>query len=492
MNAPIRELPEKELMYFNGVNAVTGQYVVPPMNAQEVALLGLGQRIDEKELNALRARLRLRQPIFGVIEGVDPRKLEETGWGVIFAAGADPKVRDALKPLLDRRKSQAGDRYQEYADERAYRHAPQPESKWQYLARLKVPTSGAVDPEKMPYYLLIVGDPETIPYSFQYQMDVAYAVGRIHFDTLEEYARYAESVVEAETGQSKRPRQAAFFGVQNQEDWATYYSVTQLVIPLADFVTQDQPSWTVRTLLKEETRKDQLARLLGGMEAPALLFTASHGMRFPGDDPKQVDQQGALLCQEWPGPLSGINPIPEDHYYSAQDVSDNANLSGMITFHFACYGAGTPRKNDFYRFDQFYTPSASPIIENAPQSFVARLPQRLLGHPNGGALAVVAHVDRSFGYSFMGDDQYGKPMQVAQLGDYRSMLKQLMEGYPIGSALEFFNERYAEVASDLQNLQNDIDNGLQFEAWQFVSMWTTNNDSRNFIIVGDPAVRLMA
>ena len=35
-----------------------------------------------------------------------------------------------------------------------------------------------------------------------------------------------------------------------------------------------------------------------------------------------------------------------------------------------------------------------------------------------------------------------------------------------------------------------FEDGKMVEDWQVVSMWTTSYDSRNFVIVGDPAVRL--
>ena len=48
---------------------------------------------------------------FGPVPWVKPENLNETGWGVIFPAGDDPKIkdiRDALSELLDHRREQAG------------------------------------------------------------------------------------------------------------------------------------------------------------------------------------------------------------------------------------------------------------------------------------------------------------------------------------------------------------------------------------------------
>ena len=128
--------------------------------------------------------------------------------------------------------------------------------------------------------------------------------------------------------------------------------------------------------------------------APALLFSASHGMSFPAGDSRQLPHQGALLCQDWPGPKEHKGRIPEDYYFSADDLTADHNLLGMLAFFFACYGAGTPHMDDFYR-KAFMERKAI-----APHAFLSQLPQRMLTHSKGGALAVVGHVERAWGYSF--------------------------------------------------------------------------------------------
>jgi hypothetical protein len=167
----------REPLIFNGVDGATGKYLLPPLTPHDISVVAQGDQLDPAHLRELMQWWeRTSQAHFGPIEGIDPTNLAEAGWGVIFAHGADPAVKYALQDLLQHRHYLAGDYYKEFTGPAAYRPS---ESKQAFLARHGI-GPGPADPKKVPYYLLIVGDPESIPYSFQYQLDVQYAVGRIH------------------------------------------------------------------------------------------------------------------------------------------------------------------------------------------------------------------------------------------------------------------------------------------------------------------------
>ncbi len=463
-------MAEETKLFFNGINGVSGDYELPPMTPHQLAQVVSGEEVDEGFLSELKQR---REAHWTVREGVDPTDIGKSGWGIVMAYNADPAIRETLSELLEHRKRQAGERYKEYLGPEGYRPD---ETKNKWLARHGM-GPGPADPDKIPYYLLIVGDPETIPYRFQNQLDVQYAVGRIHFDTLDEYAAYARSVVQSETSGLALPKQATFFGVRTPDDPATMMSADHMIKPLSVEMAK-QAGWQVNTLLEAQATKANLAGLINSGKTPTLLYTASHGMGFPKGDARQLPHQGALLCQDWPGAGKWKQPIPPDFYFSADDVSSEARLLGSLAFFFACYGAGTPR------LDEFAQQATKQRTEIAAQSFISHLPRRLLSHPQGGMLAVIGHVERAWGYSFMWD-RAGE-----QLVPFESTLQSVMAGKPIGYALEYFNERYAEISSDLTVMIEDLNFGGKVDEVALAGLWTANNDARAYVIIGDPAVRL--
>ena len=176
-----------DLLVFNGVDATSGDYLLPPMPAATVSLAARGEVVDPEHLRELRERhWAASESFLGVKEGVDPTDLAQSGWGVVFATDGDPAVREALAELLDHRRAQAGPRFREFSGADAYRPG---ESKQDFLARHGA-GPGAVDPTRVPYYLMLVGSPVAIPYRVQYQLDVQHAVGRLDLGAPEAYASY--------------------------------------------------------------------------------------------------------------------------------------------------------------------------------------------------------------------------------------------------------------------------------------------------------------
>jgi hypothetical protein len=471
-----------DLVTFNGVDADTGDYLTPPAPLPGVASEIRGGPAAGPHLDELRRRRRDDEDSLGIMFGRDPQNLGSAGWGLVVPDPVDPAVLEALEPLLALRREQAGSLFKQLAVHPG-------ESKDAFLRRYDM-TPGPADPRRVPYYLLIVGGPTQIPFAFQYQLDVAYGVGRVHFDSPDDYARYAATVAAAERpagAAAERPAGAGpepvhVFAVRNPGDTPTALSAARLAQPLAAELRELAAGQAVTEDVGEAATRQRLQDLLEQRASP-ILFTASHGLGAGGgaDGDRQREIQGALLCQDWPGPLAASRAVTEDHYLAGAHICRDRPVRPRVMFSFACYGAGTPSISDFS------DGGSGPRSRLAAESFVARLPQRLLANPAGGALAFVGHVDRAWSYSFLwkGIDP--------QITSFASTMLALARGSRLGWAMESLNSRYAEVATELTSRMDENRRyGKAIDDAELVGLWTAHNDARSYVVFGDPAVRAVA
>jgi hypothetical protein len=470
-----------ERIYLNGINALTGEYLAPPLTAAQAAALARSTPPPAERANWFRRLLqRFAGRFFGLPMDVDPTDLAQAGWAIVFPPGTPDAVRKALQPLVEHRSRQAPpDRFKMLE----YRAG---ESREQWLGRHGA-HSADVEPAVVPYYVLLVGGPDAIPFEFQYLLDIDYAVGRLAFDRPEDYGRYAEAVVAYETGPAvPNGREVVYWGTRHEGDAATQLSADCMITPLAEGepaagTAPAKPAiaarlkYRSRCLKGEEATKANLLEVLHarGQTAPALLFTASHGMGgWPRGDPRQRRANGALLCQDW----AGFGTIHAAHYLTAAEVEADARLQGLVAFLFACYGAGTPQYDNFLR-----DPARGPV-EIADGPFVAALPQRLLA---GGALAVVGHVERAWGYSIQ------PPGVGAQLLPFRNLIGRVLAGEPVGHATQDFSQRYAAASAELLNkVDPSLPEARRPADLDLAWTWVERNDAQNYLVLGDPAARL--
>ena len=470
-------------LFLNGIDGVTGQYLVPPVKLPAAAKMA-APREASSYVQRWKNWILDHSPLllgFDTMFGVDKADPTQAGWAVVFHAQASEEVRRSLEPLIAHRRTQM-------APDLVHVLTYLPgEPAHKFLSRHGTPM-GDVEPTQVPYYLLLVGGPDKIPFDIQHTLSLFHAVGRLCFDTPEEYTRYAESIVAYEKGASvPNHRQVSWWSPKHLGDRSTQLSTDQLVIPLTRGAPADQPpqphktiaaklGYASREAIEDDATKEWLLAALHGREArPAVLFTASHGLGFPANDARQRTEQGALLSQDW----TGFGAMAPAHYVAASDIQDDARLHGLVAFFFACFGMGTPTHDEFP-----LNPTRSGDAL-ASAAFVAALPRRLLSHPGGGALAVIGHVERAWGFSI-------KPLEMAQASThaFKNTLAKIMAGEPVGHALRDFRDRFSAANNLLLNhLDPNMPNN-KLAPRELLHRWIERNDARNYVVLGDPAVRI--
>jgi hypothetical protein len=146
---------------------------------------------------------------------IDPTNLGEpleAGWGVIVPADEDPAMRAPVQPLIQHRGDQIGRLPPIFTYESGM-------SVMDFLYHYGV-RCGLAQVAKVPYYLLIPGDPATIPFRLQSGLSLEYATGRLHFDHPNAYAEYVERVLAHEQGGAPDAHKVLFWAPETPGDGA--------------------------------------------------------------------------------------------------------------------------------------------------------------------------------------------------------------------------------------------------------------------------------
>jgi hypothetical protein len=397
---------------------------------------------------------------------VDPSNLAETGWAVVVPADSSPAILPALEPLLEVRRGQAGKLF------RVLEYWPGDDAK-AFLNRhrtSKFPTSVT----EVPGYLLLVDDPTRISFSMQVLLGLGRGVGRLAFKTIDEYANYARAAAKRETAANRGAGRVVLFSPGAANEPPLEGADTRVLEPL--LTGRHLAERAVDTLAGESATKQRLAEAIRRGPTPDLLVTITQSLVFPPAHTRQRTQQGCLLCA--PAATNTVGTGLSDRAWSSSDIEDDDDLRGLISLHVGSFCAGTER------LDSLAVQMFKEQLLLAPEPFISALAQRQLGHSRP-SLAVIGQTDR---LTLCGPAD----TRWVALGLFvRDFVNRVLRGSTVGHALMTGSKIWAQAATDLALKLEDAALGATVDHAGIASAWVNKQAFGSFILLGDPAVRLV-
>lgn len=465
-----------------GLDVTTGQRLFQPLSEQEFGLQVLrGLQRNADRFDAVREAHSTAVAFRGEIERrptVDLGDPRQAGWSYLLST-SDRRAaewKEALLPLAE------------------HRGMPNPERPLLFDGR-----DGGSWPDWIldvfgpfqkhrPHYLLIIGGPDQVPFRLQSFLDSTAAVGRLDFGTPEELRAYVEKVLRLESADDPVvSRRGLVFATDHGWPDPTWLSRRYLAKPIEERM-RDHHGLEVEALVAHKASGEALGECTGGV-SPAVVFTAGHGQFVSVEDEVLRRRlNGAVVCQ----PGAGAQLL------TAEDIARHESFAeGAVFFQFACFGYGTPAESGFSHW--FEDIGATLPVRNAEHDFVAALPRRLLAHPRG-PLAYVGHLDVACLHGF---DDPEDPLAVemagqrwhARLGPFVDAIDGLLAVQPVGLALAAMNKRFDLANAALsQYYDRSRADAAAAESPELLSQlahtFILRTDAQNYMVFGDPAVRL--
>ena len=423
----------------------------------------------------------------------DPNSIAEQSWTVIAPDNdRGTHLLQVIKPLLDKRSRDMEGRPVEVF------RVPPDMTAAQAANWKDVTYAGNKDPLDIPVYVTVLGDFSEVSIATQRVLSNKYLVGRIGFETDDDYESYVAKLLHWE-GVKREGRARAMFFTARDGTPATLLGDRVLMQPsLVDARKYAGKAPFPVSEVQEITGDDPTAA--GGLlvdaaktEQPSFLFSCSHGMGAPRRGWNSVDKQRAL---------QGALCLGDGEYIAAEDLKTQPFLPGGLWMFFACFGAGTPDISEYAHWLSNlkglgkFSGSLSSVMHSLPQGrdkpFIAALPKAVLANPDG-PLAVVGHVDLAWSYSFQDMD---KKQDQGRHRRFQNVYRWATKGHNIGYALTTLFAHRADIqteitiSEDMRMRERELGEEIPDDRLRMGHRWMLHQDLDGYVLLGDPAAHM--
>jgi hypothetical protein len=417
----------------------------------------------------------------------DPNELPAQRWGLVVPKGErGERLLALIEPLRKHRQQAQGG-----APVEVYRVASEMTGAYAMGWKKEIFRTEKMSEKNRPRYLLLLGDLHEVPLELQQALSTDAFVGRLAFSSDAGYEAYVEKVLRWEGAAARETQARVIFYTSRDRTSATELGHQKLITPSVAACRERQqvddfPAADILELGGEGAVPLEKLLAHAAEPRPGVLFTLSHGRGRPRNGwdrlEDQLKHQGELM-------------MPDGRFLPAAELASRPFLPGGVWFSFACFSAGTPSRSSYTHWlRQLPTadPNAHRALEALPRQgerpFIAALPQAALANPEG-PLAVMGHVDLAWSCSF-NDKGRGTPSRFIEL--LKALAQGSRAGVALSTLLQFLNETSSELAMlyNMEQIEHLYGRPSSVDPVGRAWLWMQRQDLANYILLGDPAVRL--
>ena len=407
------------------------------------------------------------------------------GWGIVLRDSENGDGRDkaigaqAPEPIRKLLAARAGSPVLYYtgnSDPRLYgrlrRYSPEGTP-----ADLRFSGNRGTGPNAIPYYLLIVGSPEQIPWSAQYRMQSDAYVGRLDLDPAG-LERYVDALLSDWSDAKLDTRRPVVWAVDHGPKDITRLMRKTIAEPLAQRFARDVGLEFDMAGGFHSDAQATHAMLINALEMrkPAFIATSSHGATFPLTNPHAMRMTLGL---------------PVDNAMTLLDIPALTRAwdpYGAIWYSHACCSAGTDQQSVFAGLVKDYTTLAETLNAIAKVGACsAPLPRELLGGKRP-ARAFVGHVEPTFDWTLRDKDTGQVTTQRiidALYGELHVSARR-----PLGFSMQPYFRAVGGLMQDYTASVDDVDAAVPGADESARSNRLMAYDCLATVLLGDPTVKL--